>query len=175
MEWIGYHYPPAWRFTPAAGIYGFAPGTRLPRPYLYPFLPRNRVRFLLSDGVRQRRKKKNPNCFGGLVLWQGNLGISALKVRKWTQNTNSKGLQAHRNNRGVFSILSDSNGCHTVSTFIIYLLWFLGQHPLNLGVFPRTVKKVNKPLVIVNNLWDSSYTVKHFQDRMKNRKELNDG
>jgi hypothetical protein len=43
------------------------------RPYLYPFLPRHRVRCLLSDGVRLRvwqTKRKTPNGFGGLDPWR---------------------------------------------------------------------------------------------------------
>jgi hypothetical protein len=88
------------------------------RPYLYPFLPRHRVRCLLSDGVRLRvwqPKRKTPNGFGGLDPWRWAI-LESVRLTRWENLPIPRPHKPTKNIGGVVHRICGSNGCHTVST-----------------------------------------------------------
>jgi len=84
MERIGYLYPPACGFTPAAGIYGFAPGAlrHTPIPVPFSFAPPGSVLAIVrSTATNVANQKKNPQwLWWACPLALGNFGISTLNT-----------------------------------------------------------------------------------------------
>jgi len=75
MERIGYLYPPACGFMPAAGIYGFAPGAlrHTPIPVPFSFAPPGSVLAIVRSTVTNvaTQKEKPPMALVGLTLGVG--------------------------------------------------------------------------------------------------------
>jgi len=75
MERIGYLFPPACGFMPAAGIYGFAPGAlrHTPIPVPFSFAPPGSVLAIVRSTVTNvaTQKEKPPMALVGLTLGVG--------------------------------------------------------------------------------------------------------
>jgi hypothetical protein len=75
MERIGYRYPPACGFMPAAGFYGFAPGAlrHTPIPVPFSFAPPGLVLAIVRSTVTNvaTQKEKPPMALVGLTLGVG--------------------------------------------------------------------------------------------------------
>jgi hypothetical protein len=116
MERIGYRYPPACGFMPAAGFYGFAPGAlrHTPIPVPFSFAPPGSVLAIVRSTVTNvaTQKEKPPMALVGLTLGVG---------QSWKQYANQReNLPFPRSHKPTKNIggcdpsISISNSCHTV-------------------------------------------------------------
>lgn len=130
MERIGYLYPPACGFMPAAGIYGFAPGAlrHTPIPVPFSFAPPGLVLAIVRSTVTVWHKRKTPNGFGGLDPWRWAILESVRKPNG--KNTHSDTTQAHQKHRGLYPL---DFPIPTVAT------------PLTMPILPESLVKCQPP------------------------------
>jgi hypothetical protein len=115
MERIGYLFPPACGFMPAAGIYGFAPGAlrHTPIPVPFSFAPPGSVLAIVRSTVTNvaTQKEKPPMALVGLTLGVGQF---------WKQYATAREIYPFQNHTsppktsGDVSFDCISNDCHTV-------------------------------------------------------------
>jgi hypothetical protein len=107
MERIGYRFPPACGFTPAAGFTDLHRVGKAIPTILYPFLVSRRVGRIAtanSTASGAAHKRKTPNGFGGLDPWRWAI-LESVRFTQWEKFTHSKTTQAHQKHRGLLSIV----------------------------------------------------------------------